>query len=207
MIAGWFFIRNFFIHNGDFLGMKSMNDCGELYGDEAWKLSNRPTFKNQSRTVLDMLLHTQWITGTIASFFAVFGYKNIRVSNIFYVIYSLMILIGLAAGIKTMIADKEKRYDKILMANGIAVILIPIILSIRYSYAYDYQSQGRYVMPGLPVIMLFSAIGFERISAYLKEKNEKIKFGTDPIIFLWIMLFFIIFVRYIVPLCMTGISI
>lgn len=204
-IGGWFFIRNFIIYQGDFLGMDSMYACGEQYGDEAWKLSNRPTFKNQSRTVFDMLLHTQWITGTTASFFAVFGYKNIRVSNVFYVIYPLMILAGVCNGIKAVYLNKKNRYSKLLLINGMLLIWIPIILSIRYSYAYDYQSQGRYVMPGLPVIMLLASIGFESMGRYLEKKSNRFWYGTTLVGILWIIMFIVIFVKYCIPLCMGGI--
>lgn len=32
---GWFFIRNAILYDGDFIGLKSLRLCAEMYGDPA----------------------------------------------------------------------------------------------------------------------------------------------------------------------------
>lgn len=200
VIAGWFFVRNFILYHGDFLGMDSMYACGEKFGQEKYRLSNRLTFKNQSKSVVDMLLHTTWIPRTACSFFAVFGYADIYVSAIFYVIYLVLLVLGIVMGIKAIVSAKEYAHHKLFLANGLLAIVVPVILSIHYSYAYDYQAQGRYVMPVLPIIMFLAAIGFGKAEACFSKKYFKVS-GITAL--LWVFLFISILLTTIVPHCMA----
>lgn len=202
LIAGWFFIRNFVIHNGDFLGMDSMYALGEKYGDEAWKLSNRPTYKNQSLSALAMLRQTSWIPTTICSFFAIFGYMSIRIPEVIYFVYAGIVLFGLCMGIKTIYSDKDHPHSKLFLVNGILVIIIPVLLSIHYSYAIDWQPQGRYVMSGLPMIMFLVALGMEKTSILLDKKYIR---ASKVLIVFWMLMFAAIFVKVCIPSCTYGI--
>ena len=52
--------------------------------------------------------------------------------------------------------------------------IIPIMLSIYYSYFNDFQAQGRYMMPMIIPLMYFVAKGFEEIFNII-VKNKKIQ--------------------------------
>lgn len=201
-IAGWFFIRNYIIYDGDFLAMDSMYACGELYAIDELKLSKRPTYYNLSKSVLDMMLHTRWLVSTSASFFAVFGAMKIVVCPIFYILYGFVALIGMIAFFCKI--WKDKKYTKILIINMFLAVLIVLILSIRYSYTIDYQAQGRYLMPAMPVLMIFLVIGYKYIESYMIEKKKKIKV-IGIIAILWLLMFLFIFAIYAIPLCMGGV--
>ena len=48
------------IHNGDFLGMNSMYDCGEKYAMPGYQLSQRDTYQNQGISVFSMIFDTNY---------------------------------------------------------------------------------------------------------------------------------------------------
>ena len=64
------------IHNGDFLGMNSMYDCGEKYAMPGYQLSQRDTYQNQGISVFSMIFDTNWIITTIKSFICTTGYMQ-----------------------------------------------------------------------------------------------------------------------------------
>ena len=69
--------------------------------------------------------------------------------------------------------------------------MIPIILSIKYSYSIDYQPQGRYIMSILIPIALFMSIGYEYFSEFIENKIQLSMIG------IYILLFVICYSSYI----------
>jgi hypothetical protein len=47
---------------------------------------------------------------------------------------------------------------------------MPVLLSIWYSYASDYQPQGRYILPALIPICYYCVSGFEKIFWLIEAK-------------------------------------
>ena len=73
LVGGWFFVRNAVIHDGDFIGMDTMYACGEKYGTEEWKMSNRNTPQHEGKTLYetffeDYLPEDNWFGYTAKSF-------------------------------------------------------------------------------------------------------------------------------------------
>lgn len=58
----------------------------------------------------------------------------------------------------------------ILQFSFICCIIIPVLLSLIYSYTEDFQPQGRYVMPLIVPLMYFAALGTEQIMTLLFRK-------------------------------------
>ena len=52
----------------------------------------------------------------------------------------------------------------------IIAALIPVLLSIHYSYYTDYQPQGRYIYPAFPAVAVMFGLGYEALYKLLKEK-------------------------------------
>ncbi len=99
---------------------------------------------------------------------------------------------------------EDKKYTKLLIINMFLAALIVLILSIRYSYTIDYQAQGRYLMPAMPVLMIFLVIGYKYIDSYMIKKEKKIKV-IGIITIMWFLMFLFIFAIYVIPLCMGGV--
>lgn len=207
LLAGWFFIRNAVLYQGDFLGMDTMYAYGELYGYEGYKPSNRQLFAAAGLPFYSMLLMTDWVESTVRSFFAVFGYMDVEAAELFYVLYCIISILGAASfiiGICRKIRKKQAKAEELLLYGCCMIcMLIPIILSIRYSYAIDYQPQGRYIMSGLPAFALLLVRGYQSLDELWKEKKG---YATGLVCLVWVLMFAVIFVTVMIPKLYLGIK-
>lgn len=203
LLGGWFFIRNAVLYDGDFLGMDTMYECGELHAAVGYKPSERLLYAKAGLPVWSMLLDTEWIPDTLDSFFAVFGYRDIRTLDVIYVIYLLLAIVGLLGFVYGFCRKKEMRREWLLYGCCFLCMLIPLVLSIRYSYAIDYQAQGRYLMSALPALALFMAKGCQALDEIGKRKKKMVTLGMTTV---WLLLFFFVFVTVMVPHLYVGIQ-
>lgn len=179
-LAGWWFIRNFILYDGDFLGLTVSREYGEMYALEELKPSNRTTPQNQGYTLKYMLHDMQWIRTTKRSFIGQFGYMNIIMNENIYKIYETILgigLIGIICVIAKRIFKKDICKDKdrlVLNSMMLLNIAIPVMLSIYYSFAMDFQPQGRYVMTMIIPFMYIIAKGIKFLLETL-IRNEKVR--------------------------------
>ena len=189
-VAGWWFVRNAIIYDGDILGTKTQNEYGDKYALEKYKPSVRKTPENSNESILHMLNEDAWAKTTVKSFVGIFGYQSILMSNkIYYLYLSLWLIGGLGCLLKfkdLFIYKKEEKSKYILNYIFVIAIIIPILLSIIYSYTSDFQPQGRYIMGIIIPFMYFVVNG---IQTMLEKfiKSEKIR----NIIIIMIMLLII----------------
>ena len=202
-VAGWWFVRNAIIYDGDILGMETQVKCGDKYAIDKYKPSKRETPQRNNESLIDMLIKDDWIKTTLKSFVGIFGYQNIIMSNKIYEFYLLLWLVGIIGCIfnfkKLFVYDKKEKNKYILNYIFIPSIIIPIILSIYYSYTSDYQAQGRYIMG---IIIPFTYFIVSGIKTILEKfiKSEKIR----NIIIILIMVIIILIAQralfgYIIP--------
>lgn len=170
VIAGWWFIRNAVIYNGDFLGLSTEKEYAETYAMPEYKPSLIETPQRKGVSLWYMLQVMDWGINTYLSFIAVFGYMNILCNYKIYVFFSLIFIAGgigaLFAFKKLFIYNKEKNKDKqkiLLNFTFVFAIIIPIILSLYYSYFSDFEPQGRYIMPMLIPFIYFVVYGINNI--------------------------------------------
>lgn len=190
-IAGWWFVRSYIIYDGDFLGLNTSKQYSQMYAIEQLKPTNRATPANGHISLIYMLKNMQWIKISIQSMIGIFGYMNIIMDAKIYIAYVLIIglgVIGLSfkwiiSSIKKInnknkeiITKKDIKNREKILFNIIMVIniIIPIILSLYYSYFSDFQPQGRYIMPIIIPLMYFITIGLKDIFNYF-IKNKTIR--------------------------------
>ena len=189
-VAGWWFVRNAIIYDGDILGTKTQNEYGDKYALEQYKPSVRKTPENSNESIWHMLNEDAWANTTAKSFVGIFGYHSILMSNkIYYSYLSLWLIGGLGCLLKfkdLFIYKKEEKSKYILNYIFVIAIIIPILLSIIYSYTSDFQPQGRYIMG---IIIPFVYFVVNGIQTMLEKfiKSEKIR----NIIIIMIMLLII----------------
>lgn len=189
-VAGWWFVRNAIIYDGDILGTKTQNEYGDKYALEQYKPSVRKTPENSNESIWHMLNEDAWANTTAKSFVGIFGYHSILMSNkIYYSYLGLWLIGGLGCLLKfkdLFIYKKEEKSKYILNYIFIIAIIIPILLSIIYSYTSDFQPQGRYIMG---IIIPFVYFVVNGIQTMLEKfiKSEKIR----NIIIIMIMLLII----------------
>ena len=214
-IAGWWFVRNYILYDGDFIGLNVSREYGEMYAQEQYKPSNRSTPANTGVSLKQMLLDMGWIKTTNYSFIGLFGYMHVKMHSTVYLCYNIIFAIGLIGLITSGIinigkklknsnnkklseTEKIKKDEKNLF-NIIMIIcfIIPILLSLYYSYFNDFQPQGRYIMPMIIPFMYFVVAGLKTIFDTI-IKNEKIKnILLGMLMLLWLIAPIFIYFLYI----------
>ena len=222
VIAGWWFIRNFIIYDGDIFGITISREYGEKYALDWLKPSNRGTPNKLKWSLKHMLFEKKWLKTSIDSFIGVFGNMNVRMSKIMYKLYKSVFIFGfiglvfdkmyklikniinkiknkkdIEKNVET-IEDKTKNKEKILFNMIMFIcIVIPIMLTLYYSYFNDFQPQGRYAMPIIIPLMYFVVKGFEKIfNIFIKNKKaQNVILGI--IIALWSVAPIYIYFEYI----------
>ena len=202
-VAGWWFVRNAIIYDGDILGTRTQNEYGDKYAMEEYKPSTRETPQNEGEGLWNMLHNDKWMNVTAKSFIGIFGYHSIIMSSKIYYSYFLIWLIGGVGCIlkfKELFSYKNEEKNKYLL-NYIFVIsiIIPIALSIIYSYTSDFQPQGRYIMGIIVPFTYFLVSGIEEVLEKF-VKSQKIKNTIVlMLIALIIMISFKAIFAYIIP--------
>lgn len=73
ILAGWWFVRNYFLYDGDILGLKTQDQYAEHYAMDILKPSNRRTYQNQGYSMVYMLFRSDWAASVLKSFIGVLG--------------------------------------------------------------------------------------------------------------------------------------
>lgn len=178
LLAGWWFVRNYFLYDGDILGLRTQNEYAEQYAMDILKPSNRQTYRNQGYSMLYMLFHSDWAPSVLKSFIGVLGPLWYALRWWMYAGYGLMFgagILGMAA--ETVVRVRKRRAGKGADAQRlfwhlglVTAIVVPNLLNFWYSYATDYQPQGRYSMPMLIPFMYYVARGLYFWVKYVGER-------------------------------------
>ena len=198
--AGWWFLRNAILYQGDFLGMQARNQCVALTCTPEFHPLLRPTYQNQGVGVLEMVFGTDFFTLLSRSFVAMFGPMIIPTHYYIYETYYRIFAAGLVAalipvGHELYLNWQSTRHKWLInICMGIACI-IPIVLCVYYSYSWDFQPQGRYLLPMLPAFMYLVTLGIKKILFLLQALSDKLHLRTFtpilPKLFGGLLLFFI----------------
>lgn len=196
VIISFFFIRNAVLYHGDFLGMSSLTESSEMFAREDIKPSNRPTPQNLGMGFGEMLRTTRyiginWGEATFESFIAVFSYMTIFAPDWIYNVYKFVLALGVLGVLLSFLKKVRKKEAEsgtvILGINLLICLLIPIGLSMYYSYATDYQPQGRYCYPMLLALTCFISKGLEHLVLWIpSEKIQRTICHILPAVFLGI---------------------
>lgn len=189
---GWWFIRNALIYDGDFMARAIAREYGEMYAAPGFKPSDHFTYQKAGMPLLEMLLTQHWLRDTKFSFIACFGNMEHYLNLSTYDIYLYPLYFG-AFGMLFQLPNKFRlRKDKKWHIDGIfhllmaVAMVIPVFLSIYYSYTSDFQAQGRYILPMIIPLMYFAVLGLKTITEFLirKERIWIFTFGYSLIIVL-----------------------
>lgn len=183
-LTGWYFVRNYLIYDGDFLGMATSTKYAELYAVPSLKPSMRHTPMNDGLSLFEMLQDGQWFYVFYVSFIGMFGYMELMLPGWVYTVYTDLFWFAALGGILYLIdwirAKKrgEKRikkewqwrlFDLMMLISAV----IPTMLNIWYSYSSDYEPQGRYSMPMLIPLMYFVTKGLLILQKKLIKENRQ----------------------------------
>lgn len=168
----WWFIRSAILYDGDFLGLRARDHCASLYAIPEVNPNTRITWRNQGYTVLQMLRQTNFWALSRMSFIGMFGSMSISTSVWVYRFYRVLFAGGVIlsffiplkyTNLKEKLFPKRKILEIFFHANMTFCMLMPLLLSIWYSYATDFQPQGRYLLPSLVPLGYYCVRGLEKL--------------------------------------------
>ncbi|MCI8416530.1 MAG: glycosyltransferase family 39 protein [Lachnospiraceae bacterium] len=214
-LTGWWFVRNYVLYEGDFLGLRTQEECAELYAMDLFKPSGRRNCINMGMSLTDMLFRSDWTFLVFKGFVGILAPLTEAHRAWIFAGYGGLFLIGgmgvLAFGVRGMgrkfgpgsreKADKrkaEKRKEpvdvsRIMLHLGLVIaIVLPNALNIWYSYSNDYQPQGRYSMPMLVPFMYYVTWGLgywgQRLADRWPDRGAKWRRSLERLACLWIIL-------------------
>ncbi len=208
----WWFIRSYILYDGDFLGLRTRDLCGALYGNENMHPDVRVTYKSQNYTIPSMIFKSDFLVLSINSFICMFGPMIMATATWIYRFYKFLFLAGLLLSLLPLkLKGKEAHFVErpalraFFHLNMVMCILIPCILSITYSYSTDYQPQGRYILPSLIPLCYYCIRGLEQgvclvqnIAASLYKEKPVGKWCTHLLTGLSVLLITIIVIALII---------
>lgn len=200
ILCSYFFIRTAIVNDGDFLGMNSFLEACENTKDPNpnIKPSTRDTPKNLGMSVWESLWtkhYTQesYVSLAYRSFVGVFGYMNYPVNTYIYILYFVIISLGLI-GFLIHYFNSKGDYKKMLFYTCLILSgLITICLGIYYMYATDYQPQGRYLYPMFVSLAIFVSLGISKLIEILSRKVR-----NETAILLQVLIYAILIIMLII---------
>lgn len=166
--AGWWFVRAWFVLDGDILGLKTKEQLALLYALP--ETSPLYTYQARGISIFQMLSENKFFQCLYDSFIAAYGSLCIRGHYWTYFSYKLLFGAGLAGGLWSFGSFLRKKERKVngkavfFHINMVLCMVLPLIILIRYAYTMNYQHQGRYMLPALIPIMYYTVCGIRAIS-------------------------------------------
>ena len=163
----WWFIRNAILYNGDFLALEARQICAAQTCIEQYNPFTRETYQRLGIPVLSMIFDTDFYILVSRSFIAMFGPMNIPTHYYIYTTFKRLIFLALICTLIPIKSSAMKAYSFVQKSFYNVIMLlalaIPVFLAIYYSYTWEYQPQGRYLLPMVIPFMYFITIGIEKL--------------------------------------------
>ena len=200
---GWWFARNAILYQGDIIAMNARRDCAILTAAEEYNPLTRFTYQNAGKSLREMLFDTGYITLMRDSFIAMFGPMIIPTHGLIYIYYKRLWIIGCLAAFlpveKIRVAygkgrreegewkrtEWDERYRAAFYICMALACAITIGLCVFYSYTWEFQPQGRYILPILIPFMYLVTLGIGKLC----RLSDMIRPVIGKIICLGVMLY------------------
>ncbi len=177
VLAGWWFVRNAILYDGDFLGLSTMSASIEMYGKPEIHADMR-SGRGRGWTFFEMVFLRYWMVATLMSIVGMFGYMIQWLPLFAYGWYGVVWGISILGCVGWIIASMVPRWRnwlaprvwsilpgldgarrRLVVAALLVAGVIPWLLSLQRSWTQDFQPQGRYVLPMLVPMMFFVVCG------------------------------------------------
>lgn len=144
LLCAWWFIRNYILYDGDFLGMTITDVYAEIYARPDLKPSVRQTPQTMGMSVLDMMLYQpgmmphNWLGMVIVSFIGTFGYMDIFMPMSLSYFYVIIFAIGGLSALPVMysaIFHRGSRTKKVERNKETTVV--------TYTYVTSKKEKGK----------------------------------------------------------------
>lgn len=128
-------------------------------------LSKDHRMHDQGIGLSEMLVERTWLKTSITSFLGVYGYMNIWPTK--YFSYALLFMFTMVA-ISVLVLARRRQGGSVDYALPISVfvgVVTAIAASIGFSWIVDYQAQGKYLLPILPILAAGLVIAGQKASS------------------------------------------
>lgn len=176
----WWFIRNGILYDGDIIALRARSECAIQTALPEFNPLTRSTFQNSGASLTDMLFGAHYLVLVFNSFIAMFGAMDIPTHGLIYIFYRYFWLAAcilallprrlccqpqgaLWSASESSLSESGRKKQFIFYGGMVLFCLITVALSVLYSYAWDFQPQGRYILPILIPFMLFVTCGIEKL--------------------------------------------
>ena len=175
--AGWWFIRNGILYGGDILGMNARTECAIQTALPELNPLTRFTFYSAGLPISAVFAEKQYAWVTFESMIAMFGPMNIPTHGLIYLYYKRLVIVACIGALLPIISKQPLFWEILGGKNisarqmplndadgriiwkwkltprlcfGLLMLLDCLItmgLHLYYSYTWEYQPQGRYLLP------------------------------------------------------------
>lgn len=204
LLAGWFFIRNAVLRDGDILGITSEH---KLRQDPAYlarlEAAGKPLYEyvNYRRDGMSVWQFLQfrefeWLRMTTQSFVGVFGYMTIYLPGYQYGWYYAVFAAGMILFCATQLHRKRSKRNDLLFLMMVFSSGLCFFLHFWSSYARDYQPQGRYVITFVLQLSFMLADATDRTDIHAGQTKDGKPRELHPgavLTGVWILLFVRVF--------------
>jgi len=167
LLAGWWFVRNALLYNGDILALTARKECAAQTGNILWLENMANTYQSQGYSIYEMVFKTDYYTLVWKSFIGMFGPMSIPTHHYVYMGYKYIFIICLLGLLIPKASGSFKNYStkqKVSFWTFMVInMIIPAALSVYYSYTYDFQPQGRYYLPALLPLVCIASTGANKL--------------------------------------------
>ncbi|MCR5254832.1 MAG: hypothetical protein K6D96_02785 [Acetatifactor sp.] len=185
VLAGWWFIRNGILYDGDIFALNARRECALRTGEPEWLYKMSQTYHATGHSLYEMIFKSDYITLVWRSFVAMFGPMIIPTFRYIYWGFAGLFFVCVAGlffpGKSSCLKGFEKTDSRLLKVFLTLGCLIPACLAIFYSYEWDYQPQGRYYLPCLIPFFALLCAGLEKLIHFFGEKAIKITKKTEAL--------------------------
>ena len=191
LLAGWFFVRNAILHDGDMLGIRSEATQRALAAARGETLYPYHCLRNEGFSLLGFLLdrNAAWLRTSVMSFIGVFGYMHFCMPKWRYFVYLAVFATGALWYFLQLRARKPGRKETLLLLLLLCGSAITFFLHLWQSYARDYEPQGRYVITLAPTLAFFLAASLNTVKPLRGRENCSLLHPASFVTILWLALF------------------
>ncbi len=197
VLAGWHFVRNAILLDGDFLGFRTEALTRQQLQDQGVELIRYTNLYQDGYPLSYMfqLYDGMFLSYTLKSYVGVFGYMNIFLPEIMYGLYLGMILMGILVYAAVSFTYKKNPLQRNIMWMMLGASIITIALHIAHSYFRDFQAQGRYILTTAVFLAWMIAYGFDHVEvrSHGAEAANRCSISaalfTNGMLLIWIALF------------------
>lgn len=197
VLAGWFFIRNMILHNGDIFGMASEEISRQQQAALGAYLTEYDNPYEKGMGFFETFFKGEYNWGwyTFKSMIGAFGYLSIWLDTWLYVLYALLILLAIGGYVVFDMFVKKDNDRRQLSVFIFSSAVITVGLSVFQSYFRDFQAQGRYVITVVFAVGYMAASALEKLWAKKKAGNN-VNYPALASIIIWLVLAVYVFVGY-----------